>query len=184
MITMRCPWATSSQEMQHYHDHEWGVPLCDEQRLFEFLCLEGAQAGLSWQTILKRREGYRKACYDFQIDKVAAMTQDDVESLMQNTDIIRNHLKINSVINNANIWLKLSKTHVMVDTLWQFAPKKTILYTEHEAIPALTEESKQMSKWLKSQGFSFVGPTICYAFMQATGMVNDHLKLCFVFNDK
>ncbi|WP_440615505.1 DNA-3-methyladenine glycosylase I [Cysteiniphilum sp. 6C5] len=184
MTLMRCPWANSSLQMQDYHDHEWGVPLYDEQKLFEFLCLEGAQAGLSWQTILKRRENYRRAFYGFQIDKVAHMTADDVETLMQNTAIIRNRLKIKSVINNAKAWLKLSKAHSMVDTLWQFAPKQVIVYTEHEAIPAFTEESKKMSKWLKSQGFSFVGPTICYAFMQATGMVNDHLKSCFVFNAK
>ena len=178
MSLTRCPWANSSQEMQNYHDHEWGVPLYDEQRLFEFLCLEGAQAGLSWQTILKRRDNYRQAFYDFQIDKVAHMTADDVEALMQNTGIIRNRLKIKSVINNAKIWLKLSKAQSMVEVLWHFAPKEVIIYTQHEAIPAFTEASKQMSKWLKSQGFSFVGPTICYAFMQATGMVNDHLSSC------
>ena len=179
MTIIRCPWANSSQEMQDYHDHEWGVPLYNEQRFFEFLCLEGAQTGLSWQTILKRRDGYREAFHDFDMHKIANMTADDIETLMQNTGIIRNRLKIKSVINNAKIWLKLSETEPMIDALWHFAPKKTTIYENHEAIPAFTEEAKQMSKWLKAQGFSFVGPTICYAFMQATGMVNDHLRSCF-----
>ncbi|WHN65644.1 DNA-3-methyladenine glycosylase I [Cysteiniphilum sp. QT6929] len=184
MTLVRCPWANSSRQMRDYHDHEWGVPLYDEQKLFEFLCLEGAQAGLSWQTILKRRDNYRQAFCDFQIDKVANMTSDDIETLMQNPGIIRNRLKIKSVINNAQVWLQLSKTQLMVEALWQFSPKEAIIYREHEMIPAFTEESKQMSKWLKSQGFSFVGPTICYAFIQATGMVNDHLSSCFVFDAK
>ncbi|WP_395946281.1 DNA-3-methyladenine glycosylase I [Caedibacter taeniospiralis] len=184
MTQQRCPWADSNAEMQAYHDHEWGIAVYDEQRLFEFLCLEGAQAGLSWQTILKRRENYRSAFYNFEIAKVVQMTEHDIERLMLDVGIIRNRLKINSVINNARQWLKLSKTLSMVETLWQFSPKDKVIYHAANEVPVSTRESIAMSKWLKSQGFSFVGPTICYALMQATGMVNDHLASCFVRHSK
>ncbi len=184
MAQQRCPWADSNKQMQAYHDYEWGIAVYDEQRLFEFLCLEGAQAGLSWQTILKRRENYRNSFYNFEIAKVVQMTEHDVERLMQDPGLIRNRLKMNSVINNARQWLKLSQTLSMVDALWQFAPKTQVIYSTTDKVPAFIHESMLMSKWLKSQGFTFVGKTICYAFMQATGMVNDHLASCFVRHSK
>lgn len=183
MDKARCPWAGKDPIMQDYHDHEWGRPIYDATKLFEFLCLEGAQAGLSWMTILKRRDGYRKAFYQFDIKKVAAISNTEVQILQNNQDIIRNRLKIKSVINNAQQWLKLSKEMSVSSRLWQFVGGAPVHndFQEISAVPTGTAASKAMSQWLKKQGFSFVGDTICYAFMQATGMVNDHLHSCYLY---
>ena len=186
MKVTRCDWATQPEIMTDYHYNEWGRPIYNEQKLFEFLSLEGAQAGLSWLTILKRREGYRSVFHDFNVEKVAEMDIDAIQLLLQNQDIIRNKLKIKSVINNARMWLKISSNTSMVDQLWQFVDGVPIKnhFQIMTDVPATTKISDAMSKWLKSKGFSFVGSTICYAFMQATGMVNDHLVSCDFYNLK
>ena len=186
MDKTRCSWVGEDPIMIDYHDHEWGRPIYDAQKLFEFLCLEGAQAGLSWMTILKRRPGYRKAFYHFDITKVAAMNNHTIEALRNDQGIIRNHLKIKSVINNAQCWLKLSKTMSVVGCLWQFVHGTPMVnhFQQTSDVPSATEVSAAMSKWLKQQGFSFVGSTICYAFMQATGMVNDHIASCYLYKNK
>jgi len=186
MNIKRCDWANKPAIMIDYHNNEWGRPLKNEQKLFEFLSLEGAQAGLSWLTILKRREGYRSAFHDFNIEKVAEIDVDAIQLLLQNQDIIRNKLKIKSVINNARTWLNISSNTSMVDQLWQFVggvPMKNNFQTMSD-MPATTKISDAMSKWLKAKGFSFVGSTICYAFMQATGMVNDHLTTCYLYHQR
>jgi DNA-3-methyladenine glycosylase I len=168
--------------MIDYHDKEWGQPLHDDQRLFEFLILEGAQAGLSWLTVLKKREAYRLAFDNFDPLKVANYTPQDVERLLANPGIIRNRLKIDSAIRNANCFLAVQKEFGTFDQyVWQFVggtPKVNQFNTLKE-LPASTPESDAMSKDLKKRGFNFVGSTICYAFMQATGMVNDHILTCF-----
>lgn len=178
----RCNWCLTHPLLQAYHDTEWGVPLHDDQKLFEFLILEGAQAGLSWLTILKRRESYRKAFDHFDPEKIVLYTPQRIESLLKNHDIIRNRLKIISVIKNARAYLTLKEKHGSFDRyIWQFVDGKPIQnrIKKMEELPTKTEQSDFMSKELKKQGFSFVGSTICYAFMQATGMVNDHLVTCF-----
>ena len=184
MNAKRCNWAVRPAIMTDYHDNEWGKPVKDEQKLFEFLSLEGAQAGLSWLTILKRREGYRSVFHDFNIERVAELDVDAIQLLLQNQAIIRNKLKIKSVINNARMWLKISSNTSMVDQLWQFVDGVPIKnnFQAMSDVPATTKISDAMSKWLKSKGFSFVGSTICYAFMQATGMVNDHLTTCYLYH--
>ncbi|WP_116964383.1 DNA-3-methyladenine glycosylase I [Fastidiosibacter lacustris] len=180
MKIKRCLWAEDDSDMIAYHDDEWGIPLYDEQRLFEFLSLEGAQAGLSWKTILKRREAYQKAFHCFEISKVALMSTEDMELLLTNSGIIRNRLKVKSVINNARCWLKLKENLSVVEKLWTFSPENQDIYYHQHDVPAFTDEAQAMSKWLKLNGFTFVGPKICYAFMQATGMVNDHIKSCYL----
>lgn len=183
---MRCNWAESSEKMKKYHDQEWGVALHDDQKLFEFLCLEGAQAGLSWSTILQKREGYRKLFHNFDIKKCAAMTDSELEKVLQNTAIVRNRLKVFSVRNNAKAALEIIKTRgSLSEYLWSFVGGRTI-NSQRSAmgdIPATTEISDHMSKTLKADGFTFVGSTICYAFMQATGMVNDHVIECFRYKE-
>ena len=177
----RCKWA-KDELMIEYHDKEWGLPLHDDRALFEFLILEGAQAGLSWSTILKRRKGYQIAFNNFDASKVAAYGDKEIENLMQNTQIIRNRLKINSTISGAKAFLEIQKDFGSFDKyVWSFVNGKTIINNiKHvEEIPSITEESEKMSKDLKKRGFNFVGPTICYAFMQAIGMVNDHEVGCF-----
>ena len=177
----RCKWAKDDL-MIEYHDKEWGLPLHDDRALFEFLILEGAQAGLSWSTILKRRKGYQKAFNNFDASKVAAYGDKEIENLMQNTQIIRNRLKINSTISGAKAFLEIQKDFGSFDKyVWSFVNGKTIInnINQMEEIPSITEESEKMSKDLKKRGFNFVGPTICYAFMQAIGMVNDHEVGCF-----
>ena len=168
--------------MTEYHDKEWGVPLHDDQRLFEFLVLEGAQAGLSWQTILRKRENYRKAFDGFDIEKVAAYGDQDVARLLADSGIVRNRLKINAAIQNARAFLDVQKEFGSFDSYnWSFmggSPKKNARKTMSD-IPAVSPESEAMSKDLKKRGFKFVGPTIVYAHMQATGMVNDHVVDCF-----
>ena len=178
----RCNWAKDEPNIT-YHDKEWGRPQHDDTKLFEFLILEGAQAGLSWVTILKRRDGYRKAFSDFDVLKVSKYTQKRVEKLLQDESIIRNKLKVNSAINNAKAFLKVQVEFGSFDEyLWGFVNHKPIKnkFKKLSDIPASTEISEKLSKDLKKRGFSFVGPTICYALMQAIGMVNDHTTQCFM----
>ena len=182
----RCEWGTVSQLYIDYHDNEWGVPIHDDRTLFEFLILEGAQAGLSWETVLKKRENYRKAFSNFDPVKVSRYSDKKVEALMGNKGIIRNRLKITSAINNAKRFLEVRKEFGSFDTyIWQFVNGKPITnrFKSIQEIPATTKESDAMSKDLKKRGFTFVGPTICYAHMQATGMVNDHIVGCFRYKE-
>ena len=181
----RCQWAQDPQ-FHTYHDNEWGVPVHNDQKHFEFLVLEGAQAGLSWATILKRRAGYRRAFADFIPEKVARYSEADFERLLQNTDIIRNKLKIRSAINNAQRFLEVQKEFGSFDTyIWQFVDSKPIIngWEQMSQIPAVSQESELLSKGLKERGFTFVGPTIIYAHMQAVGMVNDHEVSCFRYRE-
>ena len=178
----RCNWAKDEPNTT-YHDKEWGRPQHDDTKLFEFLILEGAQAGLSWTTILKRRDGYRKAFSDFDVLKVSKYTQKRVERLLRDESIIRNKLKVNSAINNAKAFLKVQVEFGSFDKyLWGFVNHKPIKnkFKKLSDIPAFTEISEKLSKDLKKRGFNFVGPTICYALMQAIGMVNDHTTQCFM----
>lgn len=180
----RCQWCSSDPLYIDYHDNEWGVPVHDEQRLFEFLTLEGAQAGLSWITVLKKRENYRLALDGFNYKKIANYTQEDVARLLENKGIIRNKLKINSIIKNAKAFINIQQTYGSFDAyIWQFVEGKSIQnnWQSLKDVPAQTAISELISKDLKKQGFNFVGPTICYAFMQAIGMVNDHTTDCFRF---
>jgi len=177
----RCEWAKDEPNIT-YHDKEWGRPQHNDQKLFEFLILEGAQAGLSWATILKRRTGYRKAFSDFDVLTVSKYTQKRVEKLLKDESIIRNKLKINSAINNAKQFLEIQKEFGSFDYyLWGFVNHKPIKnkFKKLSDLPASTEISEKLSKDLKKRGFNFVGPTICYALMQAIGMVNDHTVGCF-----
>ena len=179
----RCAWAKDEPNIT-YHDKEWGVPQHDDTKLFEFLILEGAQAGLSWTTILKRRDGYRKAFSNFDVLKVSKYNKTQVEKLLKNELIIRNKLKINSTINNAKQFLKIQKEYGSFDNyLWGFVNYKPIKnkYKKISDIPTSNEISEKLSKDLKKYGFNFVGPTICYALMQAVGMVNDHTSHCFLY---
>ena len=181
-MTNRCDWPGSDALMTEYHDNEWGVPLHDDQKLFEFLILEGAQAGLSWQTILRKRQNYRKAFDGFDIEKVAAYGDEDVARLLSDEGIVRNKLKVNSAIQNAKAVLDVQKEFGSFDAYnWSFVggnSKQNARKTMSD-IPAVSPESEAMSKDLKKRGFKFVGPTIIYAYMQATGMVNDHVVGCF-----
>ena len=178
----RCSWCLGSELEINYHDHEWGTPLHEDPQLFEFLTLEGAQAGLSWVTILKKRDNYRAAFDYFEIERVAKYTRRKIESLLKNPGIVRNRLKIESTVSNAKIALEIQQEHGSLDTyLWQFVDGRPRInrWKTHQQIPVTTEQSDNMSKVLKKRGFRFVGSTICYAFMQATGMVNDHTADCF-----
>lgn len=182
----RCSWAESDDAMQYYHDTEWGVPVRDDQKLFEFIILEGAQAGLSWATILGRREGYRNAFHDFDIDAVAAMTDDELEALRDDPGIIRNRLKIYGARKNALAAQKIIREHEsLTKYLWSFVDDTPIdgVRKTMSNIPATTERSDTLSKALKKAGFIFVGGTICYAFMQAIGMINDHVVTCFRYEE-
>jgi len=180
-VDFRCPWATDELYIR-YHDTEWGVPLHDDRRLFEFLILEGAQAGLSWHTVLKKRENYRAAFDRFDPEKVARYNAAKIARLMSNAGIIRNRLKIQSAIQNAKAFLKVQEEFGGFDAyIWRFVdgrPKINFWKTPKQ-IPARTEQSDAMSRDLRQRGFNFVGSTICYAHMQATGIVNDHLMACF-----
>ncbi len=180
----RCPWPSLETDALYraYHDKEWGVPVHDEKRWFEFLILEGAQAGLSWATILHKRVNYRKAFAGFDPKKVARFTAHDVARLLKDIGIVRNRLKINAAIINARAFLAVQKEFGSFDKYaWQFVGGKTITnrWRSRSQVPARTAISDAMSKDLKNRGFKFVGSTICYAFMQATGMVDDHLTNCF-----
>jgi len=178
----RCSWCGEDALYVAYHDQEWGVPLHDDQKLFEFLILEGAQAGLSWLTILKKRDAYRKAYYQFDVEKVARFNSRSIERLMNNPGIVRNRLKIEASIDNARTFLEVQDEFGSFDTyIWQYVDQQARQnrWRRLKDIPVSTNESKQMSADLQQRGFRFVGPTICYAFMQAVGMVNDHLVDCF-----
>jgi DNA-3-methyladenine glycosylase I len=180
----RCDWAKDEPNTS-YHDHEWGIPQHDDQKLFEFLILEGAQAGLSWSTILNRRQGYCDAFSNFDVIAVSKYTQNNVKKLIKNEAIIRNRLKINSVINNAKKFIEIQNEFGSFDQyLWGFVNNIPIKnkFQKHSDIPAYTELSKTLSFDLKKRGFTFVGPTICYALMQAVGMVNDHVVNCFKYS--
>lgn len=178
----RCDWCGADPLYQAYHDHEWGVPLYDRRQLFEFLILEGAQAGLSWITVLRKRDNYRIAFDQFVPEKVARYSEARQAKLLQNPGIIRNRLKVASAVRNARALLAMEAAgEDFVEFLWQFVggePRQN-QWPDMQAIPTSTPESDAMSKALKQRGFNFVGTTICYAFMQATGMVNDHLTSCF-----
>ncbi len=179
----RCPWLdTSKPDYVDYHDHEWGVPVYDDQLLFEFLTLESAQAGLSWYTILKKRENYKNAFANFDVRKIAAFTEHDIEKLMQNVGIVRNRLKIVATINNAKCFITVQEEFgSFSDYQWRFVGNKPQV-NDLETLadyPAVTEASTLFAKDLKKRGFKFLGPTTVYAYMQACGMVNDHSNNCF-----
>ena len=178
---MRCSWANSSEEMQAYHDNEWGKPSHDERYFFEMLTLEGAQAGLSWATIIKRRQTYRQAYDNFEISKVASFDQTKRDSLLQDKGIIRNRLKVDSSISNAKLIEKMHQQNEnFFEYIWNFVDNKPIInhYSDISEMPAQSELSQKISKDLKKRGFRFVGPTIIYSFLQAVGVINDHLDTC------
>ncbi|HEY8585203.1 MAG TPA: DNA-3-methyladenine glycosylase I [Rhodanobacter sp.] len=179
----RCHWAAGDDAlMRSYHDTEWGVPLHDDRKLFEFLCLEGAQAGLSWRTVLVKRDNYRKAFHQFEIARVAAMTDRELEQCLLDPGIIRNRLKVASTRSNAMAALKVIDEFGSLDVyLWSFVDGKPLRnrWANQADVPASTTLSDRMSKALKKRGFRFVGTTICYSLLQATGMINDHLVGCF-----
>ncbi len=182
MEIIRCAWPKSDPLQIEYHDKEWGVPLFDDQKIFEFIILETFQAGLSWQTILNKRENFRKAFDGFDAKKIAHYEQNKLEKLMLDSGIIRNRLKIQSSVSNAQAFLRLQKEHQsFANYIWQFTKGKTKInnWNEQTQCPSTSLESDMMSKSLKNEGFKFIGSTICYAFMQATGMVNDHLLNCY-----
>lgn len=182
MMMKRCGWCGTDSLYVDYHDKEWGVPLHDERKLFELLCLEGAQAGLSWLTILKKRDGYRAAFDNFDIEKIVRYSEVDVQRLREDKNIVRNRLKIGSVVQNAKSLLQLhSEGETLDQYLWRYVDGVPIQnrWKDTAELPASTTLSEQMSHDLKKKGFKFVGPTICYAFMQSMGMVNDHLLDCY-----
>ncbi|MFT7171709.1 MAG: DNA-3-methyladenine glycosylase I, partial [Paracoccaceae bacterium] len=176
-----CTWCLGDDLYEHYHDHEWGVPCRDETTLFEMLNLEGAQAGLSWITILRKRENYRRAFASFDKHKIARFTDAKVEKLVLDAGIVRHRQKIQAFIHNAKVAVAMEKDgDSLVEFLWSFTDGETLVHEPKSMadVPAVTAESTAMSKALKKRGFKFVGPTTCYAFMQACGMVNDHLVGC------
>lgn len=178
----RCPWCLGNDIMMEYHDTEWGVPLHDDQKHFEFIVLDGFQAGLSWLTVLRKRDNYRKAFHNYNLKKIAAMDDSDVEELMLNDGIIRNRLKIKATIGNAKAFMAVQKEFGSFDKyIWQFVNNETIVNRPRGAgdFYSKSPESDAMSKDLIKRGFKFVGSTICYAYMQAAGMVNDHTVDCF-----
>jgi DNA-3-methyladenine glycosylase I len=183
----RCSWAAGDALMDAYHDREWGVPLHDDQLLFELLTLEGAQAGLTWLTVLRRRDGYRDAFAGFDIPTVAAFGQTEIERLLQTASIIRNRQKVVSTVENARCVLEIQREHRSFDRfLWSFVPEATPIVRKPASIyelPTASPESESLRKALRMRGFRFVGPTICYAFMEAAGLVNDHLVTCFRYSD-
>jgi len=179
---LRCAWAGDDPLYRHYHDCEWGVPLRDDRRLFEFLLLEGAQAGLSWITILRKRENYRAAFDNFDATRIAAYDASKIESLLQNPGIVRNRLKVQSAVGNAQRFLRIQEEFgSFAEYIWQFVDGHPIQHAwrSQAEVPATTPESDAMSRELQRRGFKFAGTTICYALMQATGMVNDHTADCF-----
>jgi DNA-3-methyladenine glycosylase I len=182
MRTERCAWVGEEPLYIEYHDREWGVPVHDDRRLFEFLILEGAQAGLSWATILRKRDNYRRAFAEFQPEVVAAFGPGEVERLLQDPGIVRNRRKVEGAVKNAAAFLRVQEEFGSFDAyIWKFVDGEPIQnsWTEMQQIPASTPESERLSSDLRRRGFTFVGPTICYAHMQATGMVNDHTVGCF-----
>ena len=182
----RCQWAGDDPLYQDYHDHEWGIPSYDDRHLFEMLILEGAQAGLSWITILKKREGYRKVYDQFDAKKMSRYSDKKIEKCLLNPEIVRNRLKVNSAKTNAQCFLAVQKEYgSFSDYIWQFVNHAPIInkWKKLKNIPVTTKESEAMSKDLKKRGFKFVGSTICYAYMQAVGMVNDHMVDCFCYKN-
>ena len=182
----RCVWAGSDPLYQAYHDSEWGVPVRDDRKLFEALVLDGAQAGLSWITILKKRENYRRAFDHFDAEKMAHYDSAKIEALLKDPGIVRNRLKVTSAIVNARAFLAVqAEFGSFSDYLWRFVGGQTVMnaWQRDDQIPTASPESEAMSRDLKRRGFSFVGPTICYAFMQAVGMVNDHTVDCFRYKE-
>ncbi|MFQ1046514.1 DNA-3-methyladenine glycosylase I [Avibacterium paragallinarum] len=178
----RCGWAEGLAIYEDYHDNEWGRPEYDSVRLFEKLCLEGQQAGLSWITVLKKREHYRQAFHHFDPVKIAQMTEQDIDALMQNAGLIRHRAKLEAIVKNAKAYLAMQKCgENFSDFIWAFVDHKPQIndIPDFSAVPAKTEISKQLSKALKKKGFVFVGETTCYAFMQSMGLVDDHLNACF-----
>lgn len=177
----RCAWVSDDPLYIEYHDNEWGVPTYDDRELFEMLCLEGAQAGLSWITVLKKREHYRKVFDHFDAEKIALYDEAKREALLSDAGIIRNKLKVNAFIVNAQNYLRIQEQQSFSDYLWQFVGGEPIVnnWKSLKEVPVTTPESDAMSKQLKKDGFKFVGSTICYAFMQATGMVDDHTMDCY-----
>lgn len=178
---VRCQWCGQDPLYQHYHDQEWGTPSRDPAHLFELLILEGCQAGLSWITILRKRERYRHVYRGFDVRFMAEQSDADLELLAQDAGIIRNRLKLRAARQNARAWLALAEQQDPADWLWQFVDGAPLIndFARHAEIPAITPQAEAMSRALKRAGFSFVGPTICYAFMQATGMVMDHVRDCY-----
>ncbi len=186
MSKVRCAWVSNDQLYHDYHDKEWGLPVHDDRLLFEMLNLEGAQAGLSWITVLKKRERYQDVFDNFEADKIIHYDQNKIDTLLSDPGIIRNKLKVNAVITNAKAYLKIKAEYGSFDKyIWQFVDHKPIdnKFETISEVPAKTAISDQMSKDLKKKGFKFVGSTICYAFMQACGMVNDHTKDCFRYDE-
>lgn len=184
-VVKRCDWSVKDPLYIRYHDEEWGVPVHDDKKIFEFLTLEGAQAGLSWFTVLKKRENYREAFDGFDPKKVSKYGSRKVDELLGNAGIIRNRLKINSTVSNAKAFVEVQKEFGSFDSyIWQFVNGKTKKnrWTSMKQIPATSAESDAMSRDLVKRGFKFVGSTICYSHMQATGMVNDHMVSCFRYN--
>ncbi|MGY0562441.1 MAG: DNA-3-methyladenine glycosylase I [Paraglaciecola chathamensis] len=180
----RCAWVSQDPIYQDYHDNVWGRPVQNKYELFAKLCLDGQQAGLSWITILKKQNNYYQAFHQFDPLRISQMTEQDVERLMQNKGIVRNRLKINSIIKNAKGFLEIEREGTdFSDFIWSFVDAKPILnsWTDKSQVPTTSSESDAMAKALKKRGFSFVGSTICYAFMQAVGMVNDHTTDCFCY---
>ncbi|MBY8989604.1 MAG: DNA-3-methyladenine glycosylase I [Candidatus Lokiarchaeota archaeon] len=185
-LVKRCNWGNYNDQMKEYHDTEWGVPVHDDRLLFEFLTLEGAQAGLSWNTILQKRENFREAFDNFDYNKIAAYGEKKVEELLNNAGIIRNRLKIESTIVNAKVLLKVLEEFGSFDNyIWEFIDNNPIInkFKTLEELPPKTEQSERISKALKKRGFKFVGPTIIYSFMQAVGMINDHTIDCFRYEE-
>jgi len=182
----RCGWMGDDELMLRYHDKEWGVPVHDDRKWFEYLILDAFQAGLSWKTVLNKREGFREVFYGFDPQKVSRMTDKEMEAARNNPAIIRNRLKIKSAVSNAKAFLKLQKEHGSFDSyIWSFTGGQVInnSWKDLHEIPASTPLSDEISKSLKKEGFSFVGTTICYAFLQAAGVVNDHLTGCFRYEE-
>jgi len=185
MTKTRCSWA-EKPIFHSYHDTEWGVPVHDDRKLFEFLVLDAFQAGLSWSTILNKRENFRKAFDNFDYKKIAKYDQRKIDELLQNEGIIRNKLKVNGTVKNAKAFIQVQQEFGSFDKyIWQFTGGKTLInkWTDLKQIPAKSKESDAMSKDLQKRGFTFVGSTICYAFMQAAGMINDHLVSCFRYKE-
>lgn len=184
----RCGWVKLDEPLYvEYHDKEWGKPVYDDQKLFEMICLEGAQAGLSWWTILQKREGYREAFDDFNAEKIVHYTEEKLAELREDTRIVRNRLKIASVVTNAQAYLRMQEQHGSFSNyIWQFVDHQPIVnhWKTLAEVPVTTVISDKMSKQLKKDGFKFVGSTICYSFMQAVGMVNDHVQNCFCYEAK
>lgn len=181
-MAKRCSWVTNDPLYINYHDNEWGYPQYDSLKLFEKICLEGQQAGLSWITVLKKRKEYRRCFFNFDPEKIIQLNAIDIESLLKNKGLIRNRLKLNSIVKNAHAYLAMQNNNEdFSQFIWSFVDGKPIVnhYKDKSEVPVSTEISDKMSKALKKKGFSFVGSTICYAFMQSMGLVNDHFEDCF-----